>query len=360
MNWRGGDMHDVRNWNSTAGPLVFLKSTIPLSIVVVSIAFFVIAASAQAAPSGSAADIGCPSIPKGTVGAGGQIVGGPRVPGAPGSRAGGPPRDPYSGMIKVLFLGDISEGAQNAHEISVGTAMATLSQLARKNDMMMLIRTDTHNFTKDTVYGQGDYGKCGPKEAKGRNLNFFDVVVLYVNGELNLNDSQKKDLLSFVKDDGKGIVAIHTATAAGYYWPEYGEMIGGYFDNHPWGVVDTTLIVERPDFPGMQAFVADPHVRDEMYAMTPTPYSREKVDVLARLDTSKLDMKNPEVHRTDNDFPIAWIKNYGKGRVFYSCLGHPDAAWDDPRVQNMYMGAIKWASGQVEYKVRPHPIPTVK
>ncbi len=333
---------------------------IRLVLLLAACVSFPIAAHAQVTAPAGKADSGCPNVPAGTVGAGGQIIEGPRVPGAPGSRSGGPRRDPYAGMTKVLFLGDISEGAQNAHEISVGTAMATLSQLARKNNMMMLIRTDTHNFMKAPIYGQGDYAKCGPKEARGRSLDFFDVVVLYVNGELNLSDSQKKDLLSFVKDDGKGIVAIHTATSAGYYWPEYGEMIGGYFDDHPWGVVDTTVIVERPDFPGMQAFVADPHVRDEMYAMTPSPYSRDKVDVLARLDTSKLDMKNPEVHRTDNDFPIAWIKNYGKGRVFYSCLGHPDAAWDDPRVQNLYMDAIKWAAGLVPYTVQPHPIPPVK
>jgi len=353
-------MFNTSDNRARADARIVLKSMTRLLAVFTVAAAFAIALCAQAAPAAGRADSGCPPTPAGTVGAGGQIVAGPRVPGAPGSRPGGPPRDPYAGMTKVLFLGDVSEGAQNAHEISVGTAMATLSQLARKNNMMMLIRTDTHNFTKETVYGVGDYAKCGSKEARGRSLDFFDVVVLYVNGELNLNDSQKKDLLSFVKTDGKGIVAIHTATAAGYYWPEYGEMIGAYFDDHPWGVVDATVIVERPDFPGMQAFVADPHVRDEMYAMTPNPYSRDKVDVLARLDTSKLDMKNSEVHRTDNDFPIAWIKNYGKGRVFYSCLGHPDASWDDPRVQNMYMNAIRWAAGQIQYTVQPHPLPAVK
>src|ERR1700730_13655786 len=260
-------MCDVWNRRSSAIVRAVLKPIIRFVLVAASAVPFAIAAYAHVAPPANTAASGCPNRPAGTVGAGGQIIAGPRVPGASGSRPGGPPRDPYAGMTKVLFLGDISEGAQNAHEISVGTAMATLSQLARKNNMMMLIRTDTHNFTKDTIYGQGDYAKCGPKEARGRNLDFFDAVVLYVNGELNLNDKQKKDLLAFVKNDGKGIVAIHTATSAGYYWPEYGEMIGGYFDDHPWGVVDGTVIVERPDFPGMQAFVADPHVRDEMYAM---------------------------------------------------------------------------------------------
>lgn len=45
------------------------------------------------------------------------------------------------------------------------------------------------------------------------------------------------------------------------------------------------------------------------------------------------------------------------GRVFYSALGHPDAAWDDPRVLTMYLEAIKWAAGKTNYPIRPHPIP---
>jgi hypothetical protein len=210
-------MGKVPNRDSSANTRGNVKPIIRFIMMVATAVSLAIAAHAQAAPSAKTGESGCPNIPAGTVGAGGQIIGGPRVPGPPGSRPGGPPRDPYAGMTKVLFLGDISEGAQNAHEISVGTSMATLSQLARKNNIMILIRTDTHNFTKDTIYGAGDYAKCGPKEATGRNLDFFDVVVLYVNGELNLNDKQKKDLLSFVKNDAKGIVAIHTATSAGYY-----------------------------------------------------------------------------------------------------------------------------------------------
>ena len=68
---------------------------------------------------------------------------------------------------------------------------------------------------------------------------------------------QKKDLLSFVHDDGKGFVGVHSAIDTFYKWPEYGEMIGGYFNDHPWGVFDAPVIVEDPEFPGMQAFRAN-------------------------------------------------------------------------------------------------------
>ena len=57
------------------------------------------------------------------------------------------------------------------------------------------------------------------------------------------------------------------------------------------------------------------------------------------------------------DFPVAWVKKYGKGNVFYSTFGHPDAAWDNPDIQKMYFEAIRWALGLVDYTPRPHPIP---
>jgi type 1 glutamine amidotransferase len=281
--------------------------------------------------------------------------------GPPGGQApGGPPRglrpDPYAGKKKVLFIADTSTGNQVAHD-STTHAMAAMEKVLRDAGIVVFDRTDMRNVTKGEVWGKGDYVKGGKKQSKGRNLDFFDAVVFYVNGEPDLDDQQRQDLLDFLAKDGKGFVGIHTATSAGYYWPEYGKMIGGYFDNHPWNTVEGRMIVERLDFPGMSGFVANPVVKDELYAMTAEPFSRKDVDVLMRLDPASVDMTNPQVHRTDKDFPQAWIKSYGKGRVFYSALGHPDAAWDDPRVQTMYLEAIKWAVGLTTYPVRPHPIP---
>jgi type 1 glutamine amidotransferase len=131
-------------------------------------------------------------------------------------------------------------------------------------------------------------------------------------------------------------------------------MVGGYFDDHPWNVFDAPVVVERPDFPAIRGLPPELTLRDEMYQYR-APYARDKVDVLARLDESKLDLTNKRVHRTDGDFPIAWIKNYGKGRVFSATLGHPDAAWDDPRVQSIYLEGIKWALRMTDGEVRPHP-----
>jgi uncharacterized protein len=264
--------------------------------------------------------------------------------------------DPYAGKKKVLIIGDIHTGAQIAHD-GVSHAMATLEHLGRESGAYVaFIRTDTQLLTKGEVFGSGDYAKGGSKQARGRNLDYFDAVVFYTNGSPPMTDEQKRDLLSFVRDDGKGFVAVHTATATFYDWPEYGVMVGGYFDNHPWMVFEAPVVVERPDFPGWKSLPHELTMRDEMYQYK-SPYSRDQVDVLASLDASKLDLTNKNVHRTDHDFPIAWVKNYGKGRVFSSTLGHTDASWDDPRVQQIYLEGIKWVLRMTDAQVKPHPAP---
>ena len=74
--------------------------------------------------------------------------------------------------------------------------------------------------------------------------------MFFTDGTLDMDDSQKADLLSFIRDDGKGFIGIHSATITFVSWPEYGKMIGGYFDGHPWGTFDAPLVVEDAGFPG--------------------------------------------------------------------------------------------------------------
>jgi len=277
---------------------------------------------------------------------------------APVERAIAPPgyTDVYADKKRLLIIADLSTGNQIAH-MGVSHAVATIERIGRESGAFVsFIRTDTDLVTKGEVWGKGDYARGGPKQARGRNLDYFDAVLFYTNGETNLTAQQKQDLLDFIAEDGKGFIGVHTAAATAHGWPEYGEMLGGYFDNHPWSIADARIIVERPDFPAMGAFQTGMTLRDEHYQMRAQPYSRDKVDVLARVDPGSVDMTAPGVHRTDGDFPIAWIKAYGNGRVFYSGLGHTDAAWDDPRIQAMFREAIVWAinGGQAP---RPHTMP---
>jgi uncharacterized protein len=243
-------------------------------------------------------------------------------------------------MKRLLVLGE-EKGYR--HE-AVSHAMATIERLGRESGLWVTtIRTDTEVLTKQKL------------EYNAKNLNDFDAVLFYTGGELEMKPEQKASLLSFVHDDGKGFIGVHSATITFTSWPEYGEMIGGYFDEHPWVTFDAPIIVEDPNFPGMQQWPKSFILKDEIYQMK--DYSRDKVRVLMRLDASKLDLNNPHVHRKDRDFAVTWAKTYGKGRVFYSTLGHVEQNWDDPRFQKMYLEAIKWAMGLVDADVTPRPLP---
>ena len=78
--------------------------------------------------------------------------------------------------------------------------------------------------------------------------------------------------------------------------------------------------------------------------------------MLARLDPSKLDLDNSRVHRKDNDFAVAWAREYGKGRVSYSTFGHTLESWNDPAMQKMWFEALKWAMGMTNADVTPRQL----
>ena len=191
-------------------------------------------------------------------------------------------------------------------------------------------------------------------EYNAKNLNDFDAILFFTGGDLEMDATQKSDFLSFIHDDGKGFIGVHSATITFTNWPEYGEMIGGYYDEHPWLTFNAPIIVEDPTFPGMNQWPREFVLRDEIYQFR--NYSRDKVRVLMRLDPSKLDLKNKNVHRTDGDFAVTWAKTYGKGRVYYSSLGHVLENWDDPRMQNMFTEAIKWALRLTDADVTTRPL----
>jgi len=248
---------------------------------------------------------------------------------------------PVGGAKKHLLV--LGEEKGYRHE-AVSHAMATIERMGIESGLWdTTIRTDTEVLTKKKL------------EYNAKNLNDFDAVVFYTGGTLEMTPDQKADFLSFIHDDGKGFVGIHSATITFSGWPEYIDMIGGFYEEHPWGTFDAPVIVEDPAFPGMAQWPANFVIRDEIYQVN--QYSREKLRVLMRLDPTKLDLKNKNVHRTDGDFAVAWAKSYGKGRVFYSTLGHPVENWDRPDMQKMYFEAIRWALRLVDADITPRPLP---
>jgi hypothetical protein len=180
------------------------------------------------------------------------------------------------------------------------------------------------------------------------NLKDYDAVFFFTSGDLPLSDRQKTVLLDFVRS-GKGFIGVHSATDTLSRWPEYGEMLGGSFDGHPWRQ-EVVVRVEDRTHPATAHLPESFRITDEIYQFK--NWSRDKVRVLLSLDVSSVDLTRPGVKRTDKDFALAWCRTYGKGRVFYTAFGDDPAVWQDERFQKLLLGGIRWAIGELPDTVK--------
>jgi type 1 glutamine amidotransferase len=255
------------------------------------------------------------------------------------------PPPPHAKQVRLKHILVIGQTKGWEHD-SISDGMVAIYEMGRDSGLWdATLRTDVGSITKKKL------------DKNAKNLDYFDALVFVsTTGELDLDDSQKKDMIAFIKDDGKGFVGVHAALDTNYKWPEYGEMIGGWFDQHPWSTFNAPIVNEDASFPAVRHFPKAFVKYDEIYQ--PKDWSRDKVNVLLSLDPAKLNYtNNPRIHRADHDFAVAWDKLYGKGRVFYSTLGHTEEAWNDPDIRTMYFEAIKWVLGMTEGSTGSHPRP---
>jgi type 1 glutamine amidotransferase len=140
------------------------------------------------------------------------------------------------------------------------------------------------------------------------------------------------------------------ATDTFYQWSDYGEMIGGYFNGilgtKPFGRCGGDI-----NHPATRHLGTVWEVNDEIYQHR--NWSREKVRVLLRLDPTSVDITKGK--RDDQDYALAWCRQYGKGRVFYTALGHEERVWRDPKFQAHLLGGILWAMGVLPGDATPPP-----
>src|SRR6202051_3933112 len=191
-----------------------------------------------------------------------------------------PPGGTHAAASKKRLLA-IGEEKGYRHD-SVSHALATIERLGRETGLWdTTIRTDTEALTKKKL------------EYNAKNLNDFDAVLFYPGGTLEMDEEKKADFLSFVHDDGKGFIGVHSATITFTGWPEYGDMIGGDYAVHPGGASAGALVVGDAGFPGMKQWPPAFVLKDEIYQIK--NFSRDKVRVLMRLDANKLDLANPRV-----------------------------------------------------------------
>jgi type 1 glutamine amidotransferase len=251
-------------------------------------------------------------------------------------------------MKQVLVLG----GARKFQHDAISTAMASVFAWGEHTGLWDAeLRTD---FA--LVRDRGGEPMNAGFQPKG--LRDFDAIVIAsADGEWELEPDQKRALLDFVRS-GKGLVVMHGGIDANHGWRDYIDMIGAEQVGHPYNTVEQpiqpfTLLNENREFPAT-AFLPRRFVKqDELY--TVRNWSRSDVDVLLRIDETTVKDVGDEAP-PDRDLPVAWIKHYGKGRVFASTLGHTREAFKDPDIARMYTQAIEWALGLIDGPApTPHP-----
>jgi uncharacterized protein len=196
-----------------------------------------------------------------------------------------------------------------------------------------------------------------------KNLAAYDAIVFNNTlGVLFEDPALRRSLLDFVKN-GKGFAAIHCGGGATFVqhpvydqFPEFGEMVGGYEDGgHPWLPNEVTHVkIDDPKSPLTAMFKGPFEIYEETYQFR-EPTLRDRLHVLLSIDVSKMPAgrKILKQRQQDMDFPVSWVKPYGKGRVFYTMTGHSPDAFKNPLLLQHYLAGIQFAAGDIDADVTP-------
>jgi uncharacterized protein len=225
------------------------------------------------------------------------------------------------GAAKRMLVVTHTEGFRHS---SIPVAQETLKELGRRTGLWETeLATNAEEVTQMIT---------------ADNLKRFDVVVFAnTTGELPISDAGKEAFLAWLRG-GKAFVGMHSATDTLYKWPEYGRLIGGYFDGHPWHQ-KVTVKVEDTQHPATRHLGSSFEISDEIYQFR--DWSRDGKHVLLSIDNGSIDVSKGK--RADRDYAVAWVRDEGQGRVFYTSLGHGEDVWRDPRYQQHLVGGIAWA-----------------
>jgi type 1 glutamine amidotransferase len=265
-------------------------------------------------------------------------------------------------LAMSLFAQGLPPEAQQKIESAVPWEASARPKKARK-----LLVLNFHDSHASTPYGKlalelmgtrtgafqavfsGDVGMLTPE-----NLDAFDAICfLNTAGMPSQEPALPRSLLRAVRG-GKGFIGLHASAAASSTDSDFGEMLGACAaGGHPWRPTEAvTLKLDDPVNPVNAAFERQGfEVADEIFQFR-EPYSRERLHVLLSIDTLKTNMDPkrgflPERWR-DKDFPLSWIRSYGKGRVFYTSLGHNVHIYWNAALLRHFLDGIQFALGDLE------------
>jgi type 1 glutamine amidotransferase len=191
-----------------------------------------------------------------------------------------------------------------------------------------------------------------PEMLKYPKIKEFDAVFFNnVCGMVHNDPEVREGILRFVREGG-GLGGNHAVTYANLNWPEFADMMGGWAGMHH--VEEQVLKIDDASSPLMKPFGSEPFTHtDEFYIFPPSsPYSREKQHVLMSIDVERSDRATTGKFcelctRPDQDYGVAWVKGYGKGRTYFTPLGHTTIMYTDKRWTGHLLAAIQYLLGDV-------------
>ncbi len=249
---------------------------------------------------------------------------------------------------KVLFFTK-SSGFQHSvitrKDGKLSLAERILTELGKEHGFEVVASKDGRLFDPDKI-GQWDafaFETTGDLTTPGTHKD----------GEPMSADGKKAFLDAI--HDGKGFMGMHCATDT-FHSPKGGgidpyiAMIGGEFIRH--GAQQKSRIdVVDTQFPGAGAFGGSFDIMDEWYALKNFPDDLHVIMVQNTKDMEKT--KNNNVYDRPS-FPETWARMHGKGRVFYTSMGHREDVWENPLYQGLLVGALGWITGKVDASVEPN------
>ncbi len=181
-----------------------------------------------------------------------------------------------------------------------------------------------------------------PFTAEG--LKPYDAVMFYTTGELPMTDDQKKAFVNFIRS-GHGFIGVHSATDTFYLWEDYHDLIGGYFNGHPWHQ-QLTVDVADPNHKIVAFLGKSIQLNDELYQID--DFDPRTSHVLLKLDPGSVDIKKQGSRPKYYGWPVAWTRMDGKGRMFYCSLGHEHDVWNSDWYQQLLLNAVQWVMGRTK------------
>jgi type 1 glutamine amidotransferase len=189
----------------------------------------------------------------------------------------------------------------------------------------------------------------------------YDAIFLNNTVGMIFVDPEVRDGLTRFIREGGGLAGNHGTSHASMDWPGFSDMIGVRRGVHRANTEEAWIKIDDPRSPLTAAFDGVEFLyTDEFFRFPNPPYSRNKLHILLSIDVQKTDMNQGQVFvpgssvaRPDADYAVSWVRDYGKGRVFFCILGHNPTLFKTPALAQYFLAGIQFILGDLDADATP-------